>query len=494
MDTSPHLYSILGLSSDATAEDIRDAYRLMARRFHPDVNRNEGAALQFRDIAAAYDVLGDDFKRREYDARRRLAKDDASFFSLRVIPSKRVLATLSEPQVLYLLVEIVPVRQAKRLHRQTPLNLVLVLDRSTSMRGVRLDKVKIAAHEIIEQLTPKDILSVVSFSDFADVLIEAAPVTNRQSLQSIVSIMRADGGTEILQGLQAGVEQCRKHLGRHMVNHVILLTDGRTFGDEVACLELAAEAASEGIGISAMGIGEEWNDSFLDELAARTGGTSAYITSPAAVTQFLNERVRALGDSFVERLMVSIAPDADITMESVFKLLPTPQPLNASPQPIPIGNLEHDRSCSVLVQLQMPPTSREGFRTVVRLDVTGDVLLEGRIGHKVISDFSVELAHEPRAEEPPRPVMDALGKLTLYRMQQKAEQAALLGNPADASRRLENLATRLLAAGQDSLAQMALAEAQRVTKTSMLSEQGRKTLKFGTRMLLALPQPGEGKP
>jgi hypothetical protein len=48
-----------------------------------------------------------------------------------------------------------------------------------------------------------------------------------------------------------------------------------------------------------------------------------------------------------------------------------------------------------------------------------------------------------------------------------------------------------LAAGQEDLAQMAIVEARRVASTNMLSEEGRKTLKFGTRMLLALPEPKE---
>ncbi len=494
MDTSKNLYAILGLSPTATANDIRDAYRLLARRFHPDVNRNEGAGVQFRDIAMAYEVLGDPQQRVHYDAQRQDFVNEPAFFSLRVTPSKRVLMALDEPQVFYLLVEIIAMRQSKDSRKQNvPLNLALVLDRSTSMRGMRLERVKYAAHQIIEQLTPHDILSVVSFSDRADVLIEAQKVTDPRALQSIVSIMQADGGTEIYRGLAAGVEQCRKQLALRMVNHVILLTDGRTFGDEEAALELASEAAKEGIGISAMGIGEEWNDVFLDDLATRTGGTSTYINSPKAVVRFLNDRVRSLGRSYVERLHLSVAPDADIVLESAFKLQPSPQPLDISPQPIPLGSLEINRTSSVLLQLQMPPSSKTGFRTLGRLDVTGDVLQVDRPGYKVISDISIELSDNPPAEEPPLAMMDALGKLTLYRMQQKAEKSLEEGNVQEATRRLENLATRLLAAGQDDLAQMAMSEAQRVAKTNMLSEQGRRTLKFGTRRLLALPNPEEGQ-
>ncbi|MBN2303005.1 MAG: DnaJ domain-containing protein [Anaerolineae bacterium] len=491
MDASRNLYAILGIPPEATQEDIREAYRVAARRFHPDANPNEGADIQFRDIAAAYEILGNSRQRVRYDTSRRKYRDEPNYFTLRVTPSKRVLNALDEPQVIYLLLEIVPMRHdTQQQTKEARLNLVLVLDRSTSMKGMRLDKVKIAGRQIIEQLSPDDVLSVVSFSDRADVLIPSAPVTDKAGLRTMVSMMRADGGTEIYHGLKAGVDQCRRYLGPRLVNHVILLTDGRTFGDEDQCLELADKANKEGIGISAMGIGEEWNDAFLDSLASRTGGASAYINSPAAVVGFLNDRVRSLGSAFGERMRLSTAPDADVSLESVFKLQPSPQPVEISPQPIPIGSLEFSRPISVLLQMQMPPSARTGFRTVARLDVTGDILGIERQGYKVLSDISVEIARDPTPEEPPMAILDALGKLTLYRMQQKAEAAATSGNVVEATRRLENLATRLLAAGQEDLAQMAIVEARRVSKTHMLSEEGRKTLKFGTRRLLALPEPG----
>jgi Ca-activated chloride channel family protein len=118
----------------------------------------------------------------------------------------------------------------------------------------------------------------------------------------MASTMQASGGTEIFQGLEAGVKQVRKSADRKFVNHVILLTDGQTYGDEHKCLHLADEITQEGIGISAMGIGQEWNDIFLDDLASRTGGSSTYINSPSSVVRFLNERVRSLGAAFAERL------------------------------------------------------------------------------------------------------------------------------------------------------------------------------------------------
>ncbi len=66
-------YKVLGVASDATAKDVTRAYRKLARQLHPDANPdNPGAEDRFKDVSAAYDVLGDETKRREYDDVRRL--------------------------------------------------------------------------------------------------------------------------------------------------------------------------------------------------------------------------------------------------------------------------------------------------------------------------------------------------------------------------------------------------------------------------------------
>lgn len=63
-------YEVLGVAPSASAEVIKTAYRKAARLYHPDRNPDPGAAARFRDIQAAYDLLADDAKRRDYDALR----------------------------------------------------------------------------------------------------------------------------------------------------------------------------------------------------------------------------------------------------------------------------------------------------------------------------------------------------------------------------------------------------------------------------------------
>lgn len=62
------LYEVLGVSRDATDEDIRRAFRRLARQYHPDVNRDDGAELRFKEVNEAYEILSDPEKRQRYDA------------------------------------------------------------------------------------------------------------------------------------------------------------------------------------------------------------------------------------------------------------------------------------------------------------------------------------------------------------------------------------------------------------------------------------------
>ncbi|PJF36787.1 MAG: hypothetical protein CUN49_03695 [Candidatus Thermofonsia Clade 1 bacterium] len=476
------LYAVLGVSSEALEDDIRRAYRAAARRLHPDINPHPGAASQFRDITAAHDTLSDPAERARYDSKRRQQLPEKPYFTIKVTPSSRIIPVLDESQVLYLLVELVP--DPNLVITNTPLNLTLVIDRSTSMNGIRLERTKVAAHRLIENLTEQDVLSVVAFSDRAEVLVPAAPLKDKNAAKTLITTIQAGGSTEIYQGLRAAYEQNQRYAARGFANHIILITDGRTYGDEQDSLALAERCAAEGVGISAMGIGEEWNDAFLDRLASLTGGSSHYINSPNVVQRFLEERLRSLGRSVAERVTLSVAPDPDIVVENAFRLAPSAQPLSCESDPLLIGQILPRLNTAVILTLQLPPIKAVGFRSLVRLVASGDILWDNRTNYQVVADVSIEAMFQPPAEERPRIILDALSKLSLYRIQQKASEAAVRGDIREATRKLETVATRLLESGYTDLANIAMAEARRVSSTRAISEEGHKALKYGTRYLL----------
>ena len=480
-------YAILGVSSNASADDIKRAYRRLAQRFHPDVNPSKAAHQQFQDITTAYNLLSDESQRRIHDSQVLATRNpDDSYFTLRVTPSKRSIAIINEEQALYLLAEIFPAPTSNDAPRpDINLNLTLVLDQSNSMQGSRMERVKLAAQKIIDSLGPGDIISVVSFNDRATVIIPATRVQDKANLRARVSMIKAAGSTEMYQGLFAGVGQCRKFLGPRLINHVLLVTDGHTFGDQDRCFELAEIASREGIGISALGLGHDWNDDFLDKLTALTGGSTSFISSADVVTRFMDDHVRNLSSAFAERMFLSVASDPDVQLMMAFRLAPNPQPLEEQDGRIALSSLQANRPIAILLQFTIQENSKPGFRSVARLLVGGDILQNQDQAFRAVSDISIEAMVSPPSEEPPNVIMDALNKLTLYRMQERARDAMERGDVDEATKRLEYLATRLFELGENQLASQAEAEAKFVAKTRALSDEGRKTLKYSTRALIS---------
>ncbi len=486
MEPVQDYYAILGASRTATEEDLRAAYRLAARRFHPDVNKAPGAGIMFRDINTAYELLSDRQKRLEYDQMLLAQRFGAPSLDISVQYSRRHMKRMNEPQLLYVLVRIQPMLEMN-LVSDAPLNLALVLDRSTSMRGGRMQYLKSAVHRIVDECDSKDILSIVAFSDAAEVLIPAQHPADARSIKALVSTMRPEGATAILQGLRAGFAQIEKYRDPRFVNHMVLITDGRTYGDEEDSLKLAREAHLKGVGISSMGIGEDWNDHFLDALASSTGGASVYVGSPDMVSRFLHERIRSLATAYAERAHLLIAPAAQADLQSVTRLSPNSITLPLDNQPIPLGTIDGLAATTLMLQFHVSAQDVElGELFVGRVDVSAEVLGSAQRAERVVQDLTVDITDEEVEEEPPSELLDALSKLVLYRLQDRARQALNEGNIAEATRRLEYLATRLFESGEEDLGQAALAEAHNVAHTHVLSDEGVKRLKYGTRALLPL--------
>ena len=183
MSASLSYYALLGIFRDATQEEIKHAYFDAAQRLHPDKNEAPGETEIFLDVQKAYDILSDPAKRAEYDSSLEPDEEIPSPIVQRISYSRQSLVRLNEMQLIYALLEWKP-RQNNDEVVSPPLKISLVLDNSTSMRGQNIEMVKAAAIHLIRSLRQQDILSVVVFSDRAEVLIPASfhhyqPQSNR---------------------------------------------------------------------------------------------------------------------------------------------------------------------------------------------------------------------------------------------------------------------------------------------------------------------------
>ncbi|MBP7999086.1 MAG: VWA domain-containing protein [Chloroflexi bacterium] len=391
------------------------------------------------------------------------------------------LGALNVSQLLYLLVNVQPPPEYQKA--RTTLNICLVIDRSTSMRGERLDQVKAAAALILEKLTAEDTLSVITFSDRAEVVVPNGPVTNRTMLMARVQGIQASGGTEIYQGLAMGMQELAKYLGRQGLSHLVLLTDGHTYGDAGQCIELSQRAASRNIGISALGIGTEWNDQFLDALVAPSGGQSAYIEDPNRILELLQERVKGLGAAYAHNVRLIPRFPEGVQVVSAFKTAPYAQPLSANSKGISLGALEGGYTLSILLELNVPPFP-VGTTVQLPLGIIADIPQYQLQNHEISSVYTLHVVQGQPLVDPPVALVEAVQVLNLYRMSEKAWQEIETGHLDKATKRMERLTTRLFEAGYAQLAQNARTETDLLQKQGKLSVEGRKKLKYGTRALM----------
>jgi Ca-activated chloride channel family protein len=277
--------------------------------------------------------------------------------------SRSALVKINEPQLIYVLMELAAPAGAKA-HPSPSLNVCLVLDRSTSMQGERIDTLKTSAIELINRLRQDDTISIVSFSDRAEVLVSAGKRADIHEIEKKIKLIQTGGGTEIYRGLEAGFFEVRSRLSNNYTNHIILITDGRTYGDEGECIRIADQAAIYGIGISGLGIGSEWNDVFLDSLAARTGGSTMFISQARDIDKFLKEKFTGLEQIYAERVTFDIHVKPGVELRYAFRLSPEASPLKTN-SPIRLGNIPKEPGLAFILELMVDPI----------LDPSGNLLM-----------------------------------------------------------------------------------------------------------------------
>lgn len=479
-------YKILGIKRDANLEEIRSAYRALARRFHPDKNVAQGETEFFLDIQSAYEILTDPDKRAEYDSSLPREEDELSPIKISTIYSRSSLTKVDESQLLYILLELVPQVFTER-ENAPPLNVSLVLDVSTSMQGNILDTVKTTAIKLIRELRNQDILSIITFSDRADVLIPAGMSRDLKSVETKIQMLSTSGGTEIYQGLEKGYTEIKHFRNENNISHIILITDGRTYGDEQDCIQLAHSAADQGIGISAFGIGNKWNDIFMDELTATTGGSSIYVSKPTEILYFLTDKFTGLSRSFAQNVTLDFNFEEGVELQYAYRLQPDAAPLLVNP-PVVLGTIPNNSNLNVLFEFMIKDLDdRFGDKDILRGTLSMDILgiSDPRRSYKI--NFNRPVAIDYDSNLPPQIIVDAMSKLTLYRMQERARKEIGDGSPGKAVQRLQYLATQLLARGEAELARTVLMEVSNIRQNDHLTEDGEKQIKFGTRNLF-LPE------
>lgn len=402
--------------------------------------------------------------------------------------SREILGESSEQQLVYILVEASAVGLPATLPK-LPLNLCLVIDRSSSMRGERLAQVKDAAQRIVDQMSGDDYFSLVTFNDRAEVVVSAQKVRNKSDLKRMIAGVEAAGGTEMATGMALALQEVQRAMLHRGISRLLLLTDGRTYGDEGRCVEIARRAQSRNIGLTALGIGNEWNEDLLETMAARENSRTHYITSVQEITTIFAEEVKRMHSVFAQNVQLSVELRPGGLLRSLDRVQPfiAPVPLTEARDLNWVGALGDWPGTDMqlfLLEVVVPPLNT-GDHPLARLRLHYDLPGANMAGQR--SDAVVRISVRPAATvkyESDAVVKHWLERLVAYRLQASAWRDLEAGRVEEATRRLQMAGTRLFDAGQVDLARTVQDEATRLLNSGNASAEGRKRIKYGTRGLI----------
>lgn len=392
------------------------------------------------------------------------------------------LPTSQNPQVAYLFIEA---QVASAPAEAVPLNFCLVLDRSGSMQGQKLAALKDATKRVIDTLTPQDIVSIVLFDDTVQILVPATAATDKQALKNQIDAVVEAGGTAMSGGMQAGLDELKRNASADRVSSMLLLTDGQTWGDEQTCRTLAHQLAQANVRITALGLGAEWNEKLLDDVAEVTGGVSDYIADPEKITAFFQRAVRSAQGTVAQDARLLLRLVQDVTPRSVYRTAPVItnlgyQPIAQNEVSVKLGNLETSIPAGLVVDMMLPARAPGSFRVAqVELHYTPLGGSDQVIKRDVLISFSADAnapVYNPK-------VMNLVEKVTAFKLQTRALSEAEAGNVAGATQKLRAAATRLLDLGELDLAQKAQQQAEQLETGQQMNAETQKELRYATRRL-----------
>lgn len=323
------------------------------------------------------------------------------------------------------------------------LNLGLVIDRSGSMQGQKMDYARKAAIYAVEQLQESDQISVTIYDDRVETLVPNTFATNKTQIIEKIKRIHSRGSTNLHEGWLEGSKQVSKKYNTEQLNRVILLSDGlANIGEtnpDVICTHVHG-LMQHGVSTSTMGMGTDFNEDLMEAMAKSGDGNYYYIESPDSLPAIFQAELQGIMATIGSKVSLGIEPSRNVEVLDVFNDL---NQTRYGRYKLP--NLIMGNKIEIAIRLKIPPITHPHSLCKFRLAWDTPALYERqemRIALKLPAVSASELENFPFNIE----VSARIAQLTAVRAREEAIKNLDRGDYSKAKRVLNVAQQELLAA------------------------------------------------
>jgi Ca-activated chloride channel family protein len=274
-----------------------------------------------------------------------------------------------------------------------PLDLAIVIDRSGSMRGQRLQNAIDAAQGAVRRLRDGDRVSVAAYNTMVEDVV--APTTidasTRDRVVAAIGTIAAAGDTCISCGLETGLARVQGRTG--MVRRLLLLSDGEATAGvrEVAGFKaIAARCREAGVSITSIGVDTQYNERVMAALALESNGRHYFVENAASLPAVFDKELASLNKTLAMDAEIVVTPAPGITVEQVYDRT---HRIEGNQVVVPLGTFAESERKTLLVALRTP-ANRAGQLDVARVELRYRDLTENDQAH-ARGELALRLTDDP---------------------------------------------------------------------------------------------------
>jgi len=361
--------------------------------------------------------------------------------------------------------------------------------RGTSKLDVTMEAVRRLVES--EHLWPDDRVSLIHFDDHADVVASETVGQGRARLVEAIGRLREySGGTQMAPGLRDAEAQLRGQ--EDNTRTVLLLTDGLAV-DEDECREAAHALAGIGARIVALGVGEEYNEDLLADLASATQGKPYDFRDMTVLPEIFDAELGSATRQVISDVEATVKTVRDVRLVSVTRVYPSLADLDPAQTPLQLGSLEAGDHTIFIVELDVPERPAVRAR-LAQIGVTYRVPGQGYRGEIPPIDVAVEYTTDEALTSAVDPeVMGYVQQRNVDNLVRQATQQAET-NPEQAAKTLRVARSMTQRLGNRGMT-VALGKAEdELRGRGTISIGTRKTIKLGARTQTMKVGPGDDQP